>query len=103
MPKIGPLPEPLDSIPVDLKAHWSVLDQTKAEFKKSGRSGVVIMCEPDPAYQEKLKAFLAKFDTDWTWNAQKPFLVIEHETQAKELFDKIIAAGLKAELVLAVK
>ena len=63
MPEIGPLPEPLKSSPVDLTRHWSILDQTKAEFKASGRSGVVIYVEPDDAYREKLTAFLAKFNT----------------------------------------
>lgn len=103
MPDIGPLPEPLNSSPVDLTKHWSILDQTKAEFKASGRSGVVIYVEPDDAYREKLAAFLAKFNTkmDMGKPGVKPYLVIEHSTQAKELHDLAVKSGLKAELVVA--
>jgi hypothetical protein len=79
------------------------LDQTKAEFKKSGRSGVVIIVDPDPSYQQKLKRFLAAFGTEWECNTRKPYLVIEHGTQAKALFNKVIGAGLKGELVVAEK
>jgi len=39
------LPEELHTIPVDLKHHWSILDQTKAEFALSGRSGIVLYWE----------------------------------------------------------
>lgn len=102
MPDIGPLPEPINSAPVDFSKHWSILDQTKAEFKNSGRSGVVIFIEPDDAYRTKLTAFLAKFNTstaglNWT----KPYLVIEHATQAEALFQLVLATGLKAELIAA--
>src|ERR1700730_7332690 len=76
MPKIGPLPEPLNSTPLDLKKHWSILDQTKADFKKSGRSGVVIIIEPDDQYRAKLAAFLAKFNTPC--DVTKTQLVLEH-------------------------
>jgi hypothetical protein len=105
MPNIGPLPEPLNSSPVDLTKHWSILDQTKAEFETSGRSGVVIVVESEDAYQRKLKAFLAKFKTemDLTKAFVKPYLVIEHETQARQLYELVLASGLKAELVLAKK
>jgi hypothetical protein len=99
MPNVGDLPEPLHSTPVDLKVHWTVLDQTKAEFKKSGRSGVVIFNDPDDEYRAKLSALLAKFDTQW--NMKKPYLVIEHATQAEALFKLALAAGLRAELILA--
>ena len=103
MPEVGPLPEPLNSSPVDFTKHWSTLDQTKADFKASGRSGVVIIVEPDDEYRAKLTAFLAKYDT--TYDMSKPFqkshLVMEHATQAKDLFDLVINAGLHAELVLA--
>jgi hypothetical protein len=102
MPDIGPLPEPLKSTEVDFSKHWSILDQTKAELKKSGRSGVVITVEPDDVYRSRLEGFLAKFNTPVTnWNMSKPYLVIEHATQAKELFQAVVAAGLKAELVEA--
>jgi len=105
MPDIGPLPEPLNSSPVDLTKHWSILDQTKAEFKASGRSGVVIYVEPEDEYRAKLTAFLAKFKTkmELTKAFTKPYLVIEHETQAKQLYDLVLASGLKAELVLTEK
>lgn len=63
MPKVGPLAGPLNSSPLDLSKHWSILDQTKAEFKASGRSGVIIMVEPEEGYRRKLTAFLAKYDT----------------------------------------
>lgn len=103
MPEIRPLPEPLNSSPVDMTKHWSILDQTKADFKASGRSGVVIMVEPEDAYREKLTTFLAKFKTkmDLTKPVAKPYLVIQHDTQAKELYDLVLASGLKAELILA--
>jgi hypothetical protein len=103
MPEIGPLPEPLNSSPVDFEKHWSILDQTKAEFKASGRSGVVIYVEADDAYRNKLAAFLARFNTkmDLKKPGVKPYLVIEHATQAKELFDLVIKSGLKAELIIA--
>ena len=105
MPEIGPLPEPLNSSPVDFSKHWSILDQTKSDFKASGRSGVVIMVEPEDAYREKLTVFLAKFNTkmDLTKPFTKPYLVIEHETQAQQLYDLVLKSGLKAELVLAEK
>jgi hypothetical protein len=32
---------------------------------------------------------------------KKPYLVIEHETQARALFDLAIKAGLRAELIVA--
>jgi len=103
MPEIGPLPEPLNSSPVDLSKHWTVLDQTKAEFKASGRSGIVIYVEAEEAYRDKLAAFLARFNTtmDLKKPFVKPYLVIEHATQAKELFDLAIKSGLRAELILA--
>jgi hypothetical protein len=46
MPDVGNLPEPLHSSPVDLTKHWNVLAQTKAEFKASGRSGIVLLENP---------------------------------------------------------
>src|SRR5260370_30737183 len=99
MPKIGPLPEDIGNNPIDLTKHWSILDQTKADFKKSGRSGVVIIIDPDDEYRAKLAAFLAKYDTPC--DVTKPQLVIEHDTQAKALYDLVRKAGLKAELILA--
>jgi hypothetical protein len=98
MPDVGNLPEPLHSTPVDLTKHWSVLAQTKAEFKASGRSGVVLLEDPTDEYRAKLTAFLAKFNT--TWDMKKPYLVIEHEAEAKALFDLAIKAGLRAELIV---
>jgi len=91
------LPEELHTIPVDLKHHWSILDQTKAEFAKSGRSGIVLYWEEDAAYKERLKTFLAKFGRKW--ETGKPYLVIQHDTQSKELFDLVTKAGLRAELI----
>jgi hypothetical protein len=102
MPKIGPPPEPINSAPRDPSKHWSILDQTKAEFKNSGRSGVVIFIEPDDAYRDKLAAFLAKYQTNFKeLNLSKPYLVLEHATQAEALHKELLAAGLKAELFLA--
>lgn len=101
MPEIGPLPEPLNSSPVDFSKHWSILDQTKAEFKASGRSGVVIFVESDDSYRVKLTAFLEKFNTkfDMSKPGVKPYLVIEHATEAKALYDLVLSYGLKAELI----
>src|SRR5208337_3173103 len=93
MPEIGPLPEPINSAPVDFTKHWSILDQTKAELRASGRAGVVIIVEPDAAYQEKLKTFFAAFNTKWVWNG-KPYMVIQHDTEAEALFSRALAAGL---------
>jgi len=102
MHEIGPPPEPINSAAVDFSKHWSILDQTKAEFKNSGRSGVVITIEPDDAYRAKLKAFLARLSTPTqNWDMAKPFLVIEHATEAERLFQAVLAAGLKAELFTA--
>lgn len=105
MPEIGPLPEPLNSSPVDFSKQWSILDQTKADFKNSGRSGVVIIVEPDDEYRAKLSAFLAKFNTTMDMNQpnMKPQLVIEHATEAKALYDLVLKMGLHAELILAEK
>jgi hypothetical protein len=100
MPEIGPPPEPINSAPVDREAHWSVWDQTKAEFKKSGRSGIIISVDGDNAYRAKLAAFLAKYNTSAAeLDPTKPFLVIEHATQSKALFQQVLAAGLNAELI----
>jgi len=77
------------------------LDQTKAEFKASGRSGVVIIIEPDDEYRTKLIAFLARFNTkyDMSKPMQKPYLVIEHATEAQALYNLVLKSGLKAELI----
>jgi len=100
MPDIGPPPEPINSAPVDFSKHLSILDQTKAEFKKSGRSGVIIIIEPDDAYTAKLTAFLAKFKTPPNWDKAKPYLLIEHATEAEALYKLVLAWGLKAELII---
>jgi len=75
------------------------LAQTKAEFKASGRSGVVLLEDPTPEYRAKLTAFLAKFNNT-KWDMNKPYLVIQHDTEAKALFDLAIKAGLRAELIV---
>jgi hypothetical protein len=105
MPEIGPLPEPLNSSQVDFSKHWSILDQTKADFKASGRSGVVIIVEPDDEYRAKLSAFLARFNMKMDMNQPniKPQLVIEHATEAQALYDFVLRMGLHAELILAEK
>ena len=103
MPKIGSLPDPLHTSPVDREKYWSILDQTKAEFKASGRSGVVILIDAEASYHNRLKSFLKRYNTEWKYDPMKPQLVIEHATEAKELYDKNIAAGLRAELILAEK
>jgi len=100
MTEIGPPPEPINSAPVDLTKHWSILDQSKAEFLASGRCGIVIFVEPDDEYREKLSAFLEKFGTKrGSWNMAKPYLLIEHATEARALFNAVIKAGLRAELI----
>jgi hypothetical protein len=102
MPEIGPLPEPLNSSLVDVEKHWSILDQTKAEFRASGREGVVIFVEPEDEYRDKLTALLARFETkmDLSKPFTKPYLVIQHDTKAKELYNLVLASGLKAELIV---
>jgi hypothetical protein len=45
-----------------------------------------------------LTAFLAKFNNT-KWDMKKPYLVIEHATQAEALFNLVLKAGLKAELI----
>jgi hypothetical protein len=95
---VGNLPEPIHSTPVDLTKHWNVLAQTKAEFKASGRTGIVLLEDPTPEYRAKLAAFLARFNHKW--EMKKPYLVIEHETEAKALFDLAIKSGLRAELIV---
>ena len=103
MPEVGPLPEPLNSSPVDFSKHWSILDQTKAEFKALGRSGVIIIIEDDDPYRDKLSAWLAKYKIKKDMNEphMKRHLVIEHATLAEGLFNELIAEGLHAELILA--
>jgi hypothetical protein len=98
MTDAGNLPEPLHSSPVDLTKHWNVLAQTKAEFKASGRTGIVLLEDPTPEYRAKLTAFLAKFNHKWDMN--KPYLVIQHDTEAEALFKLALKAGLRAELIV---
>ncbi len=99
MPKIGPVPDDINA-DVDLKKHWSILDQTRAELIKSGRSGVIIYVDAEDAYQTKLAAFLKRFDTEMPQD-NKPYLIIEHDTQADKLFARVLEFGLKAELIPA--
>lgn len=101
MPDIGPLPEPLASSPRDPSKHWSILDQTKAEFKASGRSGIIIIVEPDDAYRATLAKFLARYNTTMDMNNRKPQLVIQHDTQAKGLYEQALGMSLHVELILA--
>jgi hypothetical protein len=102
MPEITDPPEPINSAPRDISKHWSIIDQTKAEFSNSGRSGVIIYIEPDDPYRAKLGAFLAKFKTSIAQlNTTKPYLVIEHATEAEAVFQLVLAAGLHAELFKA--
>ena len=102
MPDVGPLPEPLNSSPVDKTKHWTVWDQTKAEFKASGRSGIIINVEPEDAYRDKLTAFMTKFNTKFEMPpGVKLYLVIEHATEPKALYDLALKYGLTAELILA--
>jgi len=103
MPEVGPPPEPLNSSPVDFSKYWAILDQTKADFKASGRSGVVIVVEPDDAYRAKVAASLAKLNTKMDINKPniKPQLVIEHATEVWALYDLVLKMGLHSELILA--
>ena len=97
MPDIGPpWPDPLDSSPRDPSKHWSILDQTKAEFKASGRSGIVIIVEPDDAYRATLANFLARYNTTMDMNdpKMKHQLVLQHDTQAKGLYEEALGMGL---------
>jgi hypothetical protein len=97
VPEIGILPDPLHTSPVDLTKHWTVLDQTKSEFRDSGRSGVILLNGPEDSYRAKVTAFLSKFGMKW--NFGKDYLVIEHDTEARKLFDAMRAAGLNVELI----
>ena len=99
MPEIGPPPEPINSTPVDKKTYWTILDQTKAEFKKDGRSCVVITVGEDAASRKKVADFCAKYETKFDVNTPKPYFVIEHATQCEALFKEALAAGLTAELI----
>jgi hypothetical protein len=94
---VGNLPEDIHTAPVDREKYWSILDQTKAEMRKAGRPGIVLLDKEDADYKAKMAAFLAKFNH--TWDAKKPFLVIQHDTQSKELFEAAKKAGLDAELI----
>ena len=93
----GNLPDDIGTTPVDLQNHWSVLDQTKALMRKAGRPGVVFLDKEDAAYKEKMAAFLARFDHEW--DAKKPYLVVQHDTQSRELFEAAKKAGLDVELI----
>lgn len=93
----GELPDGIRTAAVDLSQHWSILDQTKAEMRNAGRHGIVLIDKEDAAYKEKLRTFLEKYNTKW--EPKKPYLVIEHATESKALFDAAIAAGLDAELI----
>jgi hypothetical protein len=104
MPPITPLPEPLNSIPVNKDKYWSIWDQSKGEFQASGRSGIIIRVEPEAAYLEKLNAWLGKFGNTHLDTAKpylKEHLIIQHDTQAKELYKDALAAGLTVELAEA--
>jgi hypothetical protein len=94
---VGNLPEPIHSIPVDLQNHWSILDQTKAEMRKAGRPGVVLLDKEDAEYKAKMAAFLARFNHKW--DAKKPYRVIQHDTESKALLNAAKKAGLDAELI----
>jgi hypothetical protein len=87
----GNLPDDLHAIPVDREKHWSILDQTKAEMRTAGRRGIVLLDKEDASYKAKMAGFLAKFNHKW--DAKKPYLVIQHDTEAKELFDAAVKAG----------
>jgi hypothetical protein len=93
----GNLPDDIGTTPVDLQNHWSVLDQTKELMRQAGRPGVVFLDKEDAAYKEKMAAFLAKFNHKW--DAKKPYLVVQHDTQSKELFEVAKKAGLDVELI----
>lgn len=97
VPEIGNLPDPLHTSPVDFSKHWTVLDQTKAEFRDSGRSGVILLNGPEDSYRAKVTSFLAKFGMKWDF--RKDYLVLEYDTEAKKLFDAMRAAGLNVELI----
>lgn len=94
---VGNLPSEIHTAPVDREKHWSILDQTKAEMKKAGRAGIVLLDKEDPAYKAKMATFLARFNHKW--DAKKPYLVIQHDTEAKALFEAAQKAGLDAELI----
>ncbi len=94
---VGNLPKEIHTAPVDREKHWSILDQTKAEMKKAGRAGIVLLDREDAAYKARMAAFLAGFNHKW--DAKKPYLVIQHDTQSKELFEAAKKAGLDAELI----
>jgi hypothetical protein len=91
------LPDDLHTAPVDRENFWSILDQTKALMRKAGRPGIVLLDKEDPAYKEKMAAFLAKYNHKW--EAKKPYLVIQHDTQSKELYEAAKNAGLDVELI----
>ena len=97
---VRPVARTLNNTPVTPKIRWSILDQTKDAFKQSGKSGVVIFVEPDDVYKAKLCMFLIKhgIQYDRTGNA---YLAFEHSAQAKALYQRLIDAGLKGELVIA--
>jgi hypothetical protein len=94
---VGNLPQEIDTAPVDREKHWSILDQTKAEMRKGGRPRIVLLDKEDAEYKAKMAAFLAKFNH--RWDAKKPYLVIQHDTQSKELFEAARKAGLDVELI----
>jgi hypothetical protein len=93
----GNLPEEIHTAPIDREKYWSILDQTKAEMRKAGRAGIVLIDKEDAEYKARMAKFLAKFGHKW--DAKKPYFVIQHDTQAKELFAAATAAGLDAELI----
>jgi hypothetical protein len=97
-PNVGDLPADLKKLPVDLTRHWTVLDQTKDAFKKSGRSGVVIIGGPEEEYRAKVNAYLARYNTQWAF--ERDNFVIQHDTQARELFNEMRMAGLRVELII---
>jgi hypothetical protein len=96
--KVGPPPDDVKDIKVGPGApgkHWSILDGIKDEMRKSGRSGIIITVEPDGEGRKKLEKFLV--DNHCEGTTKKPYLIIEHATQAKDLFKLAKAAGLTAE------
>jgi hypothetical protein len=64
-------------------------------------SAVVVIIEEDEAYRQKLKTFLMeRFGTKWeTADMKKPYFIMQHDTEAPQLWQALIKAGLHAELV----
>lgn len=91
------MPRSIGRKKIDFTKHWSILDQTKEEFRKAGRFGIVIVVGHTDEDRQKLTYFLAKLGAESDMDRQH--IIIENKKYAKELFQLARQDGLTVELI----